>query len=1217
MKRGRFFAAAVVWGLFSVCVNAAVITVGTGTSTWNYPLSTFYHDGRTQTIYLASEIGGAKTLTSLALDVTTLPGQTMNNFTIRLKHTDLTAYGTLPIWESSGWTTVYQTNQTLSNTGWANFLFTTPFAFNGTQNMMVDMSFDNSLSTSDGYCRYTSSSVNRSIYRSSNSSNGDPLTWTNRTPSPYTAKYFFNIRLGDEVIGTVPYITGMTQESAQIVIPAAGFITGSVTQAYDDIVPIGHIISQSPSAGTIVPIGSAVDMVVSLGQAVTVPDVTGMTQANAQSAIESAGLITGTITSVVNPSVLPGHIISQTPAGGTIVSGGSAVNLVVSLGYYHGGSGTPEDPYQIADVNDLMLLTIDTNSYNKCFILTADIDMSGITGTQYNIIGYFTDYYDYLAFTGTFDGDGHVIRNFTYEAEYKNHAGLFGYLRDGAVIKNLGLEDCAITSTGDHIGTLAGFVYHSTIKNCYATGTLTVGYGSNIGGLVGTLTYPPSGLASPCDPVMDELLLENQMMDSLDDVEPDGIYNCYAAVTITAGEYCSYIGGLAGYQDTDNIVTSYAASAIICDPNCYFVGGLAGASDGVINCFWDTQISGLATSAGGKGRTTVQMQDPNNYVGWNSPENIIWILDEGNDYPRLYWEGTSGLALPAETLGDYLDGEGIENNPFLVENEAQLNLIGLFPENWTQHYQLIADVNCVSITGAEFNRIGANFYMPFGGIFDGNHHSIFNFTYVTDARESNVGLFGYAKNCTIQDLNIENLFVSSPGLNLGGLVGYLNSGAVTSCFAAGNVTGMGTECYYLGGMVGRNSSGTLSKCISRVNVCNAFHRYAGGLLGYNYNGMIDGCHSEGAVSGNTSIGGLVGYNVHYGTISDCSSSSPVTGNQYIGGLAGYHYYYGIITDCHYEGTVMGNTGSNSIGGLIGYCDYFSQVLDSTSAGQVIGEDNIGGLIGNCESGVINNCHSNSTVTGLDGSMNVGGLIGSSHAVVRISSATGNATGNAQIGGLVGYNHYYATLDRCFAAGNAVATTGNFAGGLVGNNDDNCTITQCYATGDAAGRWYVGGLIGYDYHGKVSNCYSTGHVSGVSYLGGLVGSYTGTMSNAYFLVTSGPNNGWGVPLTETNMKIQASFMGWDFTNEIINGAGDIWRICADGVDYPRLNWESIDGDLQCPDGVSIEDLNYFVGQWLLNNCTSVNNFCGGVDVDGSGDVDLGDWAVLAGHWLEGV
>ena len=71
-----------------------------------------------------------------------MPGQTMNKFTIRMQPTTLSSYSTYA-WQGSGWTTVYQSNQTISSTGWTNVNFTTPFNYDGVSNLMVDFSFNN------------------------------------------------------------------------------------------------------------------------------------------------------------------------------------------------------------------------------------------------------------------------------------------------------------------------------------------------------------------------------------------------------------------------------------------------------------------------------------------------------------------------------------------------------------------------------------------------------------------------------------------------------------------------------------------------------------------------------------------------------------------------------------------------------------------------------------------------------------------------------------------------------------------------------------------------------------------------------------------------------------------------------------------------------------------------------------------------------------------
>ncbi len=75
---------------------------------------------------------------------------------------------------------------------------------------------------------------------------------------------------------------------------------------------------------------SAVNFVVSLGAAV--PNVVGLTQAAAQTAITTAGLTVGTVTTSNSATVGIGNVISQNPAAGDNIASGSAVALVVSLG---------------------------------------------------------------------------------------------------------------------------------------------------------------------------------------------------------------------------------------------------------------------------------------------------------------------------------------------------------------------------------------------------------------------------------------------------------------------------------------------------------------------------------------------------------------------------------------------------------------------------------------------------------------------------------------------------------------------------------------------------------------------------------------------------------------------------------------------------------------------------------------------------------------------
>lgn len=88
---------------------------------WDEPLSTFYEDSRTQLIYLASELSGARRITGLALNFLTLPGLPLQQWTIRLKHTSGASYTAASIWDNSGWTVVYQNHERINQRGWVSF----------------------------------------------------------------------------------------------------------------------------------------------------------------------------------------------------------------------------------------------------------------------------------------------------------------------------------------------------------------------------------------------------------------------------------------------------------------------------------------------------------------------------------------------------------------------------------------------------------------------------------------------------------------------------------------------------------------------------------------------------------------------------------------------------------------------------------------------------------------------------------------------------------------------------------------------------------------------------------------------------------------------------------------------------------------------------------------------------------------------------------------
>ena len=178
---------------------------------------------------------------------------------------------------------------------------------------------------------------------------------------------------------------------------------------------------------------------------------------------------------------------------------------------FAGGTGTAEDPYQIANGAQLAYLASSVNSgesyEEKNFVLTANIDLNGLPWTP--IANSFSDALfggsDYRVFAGNFDGNGYTVSNVSVGSEAApleaDVFGLFGATE--GKISNLNLDTVSIhgiakiASIGAVVGFAGGLVGSSggSIENCHVTGlTMDMSAPSNVyaaaywvGGLVGAL----------------------------------------------------------------------------------------------------------------------------------------------------------------------------------------------------------------------------------------------------------------------------------------------------------------------------------------------------------------------------------------------------------------------------------------------------------------------------------------------------------------------------------------------------------------------------------------------------------------------------------------------------------------------------------------------------------------------------------------------------------
>ncbi len=381
-------------------------------------------------------------------------------------------------------------------------------------------------------------------------------------------------------------------------------------------------------------------------------------------------------------------------------------------GKYGGGSGTAGDPYLIYTPEQLNSIAADQQDWRKCFRLMADLDLSGYKGNTFQVIGLNWK----GEFTGTFDGNGKTISNFTYTcADGTSCIGLFGFVCEPAVIRNLGLIDPNVTAPqSDWVGALIGDC-KATVTGCYvrnavvvgkkyvgglfgccctqttdcnATGRVT-GSGTSVGGLAGYMW----GAVERC--WADAEVVGNECVGGLIGVCYESPSACFSAGAVSGVQtvgglvggcsanlsYCysmasvsaeSQVGGLVGSTGWESVVTHcYSTGEVV---GKLYVGGLIGidcarligTSSIIEQCFWDTRTSGRTTSDGGTGLDTALMQKADTFAaaGWDlvgetaNGSKDIWVM-RGKDYPRLWWEPLRTVDTGARTTlkrDDFADG---------------------------------------------------------------------------------------------------------------------------------------------------------------------------------------------------------------------------------------------------------------------------------------------------------------------------------------------------------------------------------------------------------------------------------------------------------------------------------------------------------------------------------------------------------------------------------
>ena len=589
---------------------------------------------------------------------------------------------------------------------------------------------------------------------------------------------------------------------------------------------------------------------------------------------------------------------------------------------YGGGSGEPNDPYLIYTAEQMNAIGANEGDWYKHFKLMSDIDLAGFSYVN-ALIAPDTNRsrsgFQGTHFTGVFDGNGHTISHLTIAGE--SYLGLFGQSGSGAKIANMGLEAVNVNGTGDYVGGLVGRNAGS-ITTSYSTGTVSGrleslygGVGGLVGSNEGSITTSHSSNTVSGDWNVGGLVGWNSSF----------LTHCYSMSEVSGSQR---VGGLVGSSYGGHVNACYSTGAVSGNEH---IGGLVGRGHPVrvSNSFWDMETSGQATSAGGTGLTTGEMQDVQTYLdaGWDWFGEIengiseIWQMPEGGGYPVL--------AVFSGYIPPQLQGMGTPDEPYMISDAMELAAMVYYSPD--AHYQLAASIDLSGI------RWGMAVIPWFGGTFDGNNLTI---SHMTIEGESYLGLFGRLGSwAVVKKLGVVDVNITGSNSYVGGLVGRKNSGSLLKCFSTGAVRGTSsvgglvgdnngpiTNCYSTGSVTGTNNvgclvginySGAMDNCYATCSVWGV--TLVGGLVGYNYEGRITNCYATGSVSGKGSVGGLVGQNGHYyvdfsdpGRIANCYSTGAVSGQSNTGGLVGDNYY-GTITGCFWDIQTSGQ--ATSAGGM--------------------------------------------------------------------------------------------------------------------------------------------------------------------------------------------------------------------------------------------------------------------------------------------------------------
>ena len=786
---------------------------------------------------------------------------------------------------------------------------------------------------------------------------------------------------------------------------------------------------------------------------------------------------------------------------------------------------------------------------------------------------------DSSAFTGTFEGNGFVIRNLAVTGNAGGSIGLFGYLGENSEVRNLGLVNNLAWLSGSPAGWAGGIAGHNSgnIIATYTTGHVHVnnsGAGTNrVGGLVGSHA---KGLILACFASGNVTAEANNKYLSLGALTSDVQPEASIVASYATGRALSYgfsaddgVGGLVGWVNGSGTVTaSYATGDSDADrgSNSY-ASRLIGAnfSPNITDSWGFGAFAGLAAlGSHGSGNLPEGVSGATDFAAANAPDS--W--NQASSSTLGAWDFGTATQTPALRYADY---DGPAGNDYHCANDATppdgATLIAhcssespvLIPNQRPLPPPLVVSAASTSAVTVSWRAdASASFYRVFAA--------------------DDADGFELASPLTTGDTHTATT-LSDTDVQEGDVRRYW----VQSCNARGCNRAIGPVSIELVEVDGDNDG--LIDIVTARQLHNARHHLDGagygespaatntigcpastGCFGYELTANIDFDEDGDGYTWTVDGGGVLSLDdddadaVHFDTgeggwlpIGDCGPDGECVDLSDSDG--------GDETDDNAPFEAVFDGGGHTIShlatareapllGLFGLLGEDADIrnlrlVDNLAYSAGDAAVSVGGLAGRQAGGTITASYTTGPAYGGDGDDAVGALVGRLvGGEITASFASGDAHGGGggdSVGSLVGYQDD-AAITASYASGDADGGDGDddAVGALVGTQGDSATITASYASGDADGGDgdddFAGALVGARMSSTVVSAWGFGEADGEE------AGFSGA-SNLPQGVSAASQ------LTDENVPSE-----WDSADSSTLGAWDLGSASQE----PALNYADYDG-----------------------------------------------------------